>query len=143
MILKNINHIGIVVKDMEKAKGELSGLLGLECREQVELEEIGVKIATYFLGRDEIELLQFERPIDGVDPMVIKPRSGVQHVAFEVKDINTAVEELEKRGMRLVKGFPRKGAHGEVAFFHPTEALDLLIEICQPTASEEPRTKGR
>jgi hypothetical protein len=34
--------------------------------------------------------------------------------------------------LKLVKGFPRSGAHGQVAFFYPTEGLDLLIEICEP-----------
>jgi hypothetical protein len=33
--------------------------------------------------------------------------------------------------LKVVKGFPRKGAHGKVAFFYPTEGLDLLIEICE------------
>jgi hypothetical protein len=33
--------------------------------------------------------------------------------------------------LKLVKGFPRSGAHGQVAFFYPTEGLDLLIEICE------------
>ncbi len=25
----------------------------------------------------------------------------------------------------------KKGAHGQVAFFYPTQGLDLLIEICE------------
>jgi methylmalonyl-CoA/ethylmalonyl-CoA epimerase len=63
--------------------------------------------------------------------MVTRPGAGVQHVAFQVDDFQQALTKLTAKGLKTVKGFPRTGAHGQVAFFYPTEDLDLLIEICE------------
>ncbi len=132
---KKIDHIGIVVKDLQKAMDELSSLFGLECEEQIKLKEAGIRMAFYAIGEGQMELIQFQKPMDDVDPIVTQPRVGVQHIAFRVEDFDGVLKELTDRGLRVVKGFPRKGAHGMVAFFYPTKELDLLIEICDSTDS--------
>ena len=130
--LKKIDHIGIVVEDLQGAMADFSQNLGLECDEQMTLEDAGVRIAFYSFGEGQLELIEFQKPIDGVDPIVTRPQKGVQHLAFQVDDIHGAIIEMTKKGMKLVKGFPRMGGHGLVAFFYPIEGWDLLIEICQP-----------
>ncbi len=130
--LKKIDHIGIVVEDLQGAMADFSDRLGLECDEQVALEDGGIRIAFYSLGEGQMELVEFQKPIDGMDPIVTRPGKGVHHLAFQVDDINRAITEMTKRGMKLVKGFPRKGGHGLVAFFYPIEGWDMLIEVCQP-----------
>ena len=130
--LKKIDHIGIVVEDLQGAMANFSDRLGLECDEQVALEDDGIRIAFYSLGEGQMELVEFEKPIDGMDPIVTRPGKGVHHLAFQVDDIHEAITEMTKKGMKLVKGFPRKGGHGLVAFFYPIEGWDLLIEVCQP-----------
>jgi methylmalonyl-CoA/ethylmalonyl-CoA epimerase len=130
-IFKDFDHIGIVVEDLQRAMDQLARLLGLECNEKRELKEAGIRMAFYPFGEGQMELIEFQRPIDDVDPIVLKPGGGVQHVAFRVEDFEGTIKELIDRGLKLVKGFPREGAHGMVAFFYPIEGLDLLIEICQ------------
>ena len=130
--LKKIDHIGIVVEDLQGAMTDFSDRLGLECDEQVALENTGIRIAFYSLGEGQMELVEFQKPIDGMDPIVTRPGKGVHHLAFQVDDIHEAITEMTNKGMKLVKGFPRKGGHGLVAFFYPIEGWDLLIEICQP-----------
>lgn len=130
--LKKIDHIGIVVEDLQGAMTDFSDRLGLECDQQVALEDGGIRIAFYSLGEGQMELVEFQKPIDGMDPIVTRPGKGVHHLAFQVDDIHEAITEMTKKGMKLVKGFPRKGGHGLVAFFYPIEGWDLLIEVCQP-----------
>jgi len=130
-IFKSFDHIGVVVQDIKKAMDELSYFFGLECREQMEIKEAGIRIAFYPLGTGQMELLEFQKPMDEVDSIVLEPRSGVQHVAFQVENFDNTLIELIEKGLKVVRGFPRKGAHGKVAFFYPTEGLDLMIEICQ------------
>ena len=130
-ILKKFDHIGVVVKDLQKAIDALSFFFGLECREQMEMKEAGIRIAFYPLGTGQIEFIEFQKPLDEVDPLVTQPAPGIQHVAFQVEDFEKALNELTAKGLKLVKGFPRKGAHGKVAFFYPTQELDLLIEVCE------------
>ena len=130
-VLKKFDHIGIVVSDLDKATKELDYFFGLQCEERLEISEAGIRIAFYALGAGQMELIEFQKPLDDVDPIVTRPGAGVQHVAFQVDDFDETLKELTDKGLKLVKGFPRKGAHGKVAFFYPTVALDLMIEICE------------
>ena len=134
-ILKKFDHIGIVVEDLKKATDELSFLFGLQYEEKMEMEEAGIRIAFYPLGGGQMELIEFTKTLDDVDPMVIRPRAGVQHVAFQVEAFDETIKELTDKGLKVITGFPRKGAHGKVAFFYPIANLDLMIEICE--ASED------
>jgi len=130
-IFKKFDHIGIVVSDLQKSMDALSHLFDLECREEMEINDAGIRIAFYALGSGQMEFIEFQKPIVGVDPIVTRPGAGVQHVAFQVDDFQQALKTLTAKGLNLVKGFPRSGPHGQVAFFYPTEGLDLLIEICE------------
>ena len=130
-VFKKFDHIGVVVADLKKAMKELSHFFALECEEQREIKDAGIRIAFYPLGAGKMELIEFQRPINDVDSMVLEPRSGVQHVAWEVEDFDRTLKELSDKGLKLISGFPRNGAHGKVAFFYPTEELDLMIEICE------------
>ncbi len=130
-IFKSFDHIGIVVQDIKKAMNELSYFFGFECREQMEIKAAGIQIAFYPLGAGRMELIEFQKPMEEVDSIVLEPRSGVQHVAFQVENFDNTLQELIEKGLKVVRGFPREGAHGKVAFFYPTEGLDLMIEICE------------
>ena len=137
-IFKKFDHIGVVVKDLQKAMGVLSQYFDLEAQETIEIKDAGIRIGFYPLGSGQMELIEFQRPIDGVDPIVTRPGAGVQHVAFQVDDFEKALETLISKGLKPVKGFPRGGAHGQVAFFYPPEGLDLLIEICEASHQKDP-----
>jgi methylmalonyl-CoA epimerase len=128
---KSFDHIGIVVRDLKKAMNSLSYYFGFECREKIEIKEAGIRIAFYPLGAGQMELIEFQKPMEGVDSIVLEPRSGVQHIAFQVDNFDNTLLELTNKGLTVVRGFPREGAHGKVAFFYPTEGLDLMIEICE------------
>ena len=130
-IFKKFDHIGVVVEDLQKAMDVLSHFFSLEALEIMEMKAAGIRIAFYPLGSGQMELIEFQKPIAGVDPIVTRPGTGVQHVAFQVDDFQQALKTLTAKGLNLVKGFPRSGAHGQVAFFYPIEGLDLLIEICE------------
>ncbi len=136
-IFKKFDHIGIVVEDLEKATDELARFFKLEYEERMDIKDAGIRIAFYPLGTGQMEIIEFQKPMEDVDPLVLKPRAGVQHVAFQVEDFEGALKELTDKGLKVVKGFPREGAHGKVAFFYPTEALDLLVEICEVSENKE------
>ena len=131
-LLKKFDHIGVVVSDLKKAAKELSHFFDFECEERLEIKDAGIQIAFYPLGTGQMELIEFQKPVEDVDPMVTRSGAGVQHVAFQVDNFDDTLEELLERGLKLVRGFPRQGAHGKVAFFYPTAGLNLVIEICEP-----------
>ena len=136
-VFKQFDHIGIVVADLAKAQQALGYFFGLEPREQMEIKASGIRIAFYPLGLGQMELIEFQKPMSEVDPIVLEPRSGVQHVAFQVENFDAKLQELTQKGLKVVRGFPRQGAHGKVAFFYPPEGLDVMVEICEADSDHE------
>jgi methylmalonyl-CoA epimerase len=130
-IFKKFDHIGIVVEDIEKATKALSDFFDLQPEERMDIEDGGIRMAFYALGVGQMEIIEFQKPMDGVDPLVFQPSAGIQHIAYQVDNFDNALKKLTQKGLKVVKGFPRKGAHGRVAFFYPTERLDFLVEICE------------
>jgi len=129
-MLKRIRHIGIVVKEFERAIDKFKGF-GLLCTEVTELKELGIKVAFLSIENSMIELIYYTDPEKGRDSVVRKQKGAINHICFEVDDIEASIKNFEKKGARLVEGYPKPGAHGRVAFFYPETTEDVLIEICQ------------
>ena len=129
-MLKKIRHIGVLIKDLDRAIDKFRGL-GLPCAEVTELKELGIKVAFLPIGDSLIELICYIDPEKGRDSVVRKQKGAINHICFEVDDIEASIKNFERNGARLVEGYPKPGAHGRVAFFHPETTEDVLIEICQ------------
>ena len=92
------------------------------------------ELKTVFLpvGETNLELVQSTEP-DGVMKKFIEKRGeGIHHIAFEVEDIDQALEELKAKGVPLIDQQARPGAHQtRVAFLHPKGTNGILIELVQ------------
>jgi methylmalonyl-CoA epimerase len=129
-MLKKIRHIGIVVENLERAINKFKAF-GLSCSEVMEIKEVGVKIGFFPIGDTLIELLYYTGPDKGHDSVVRSQKGAINHLCFEVDDLELSIQDFEKNGAKLVNGFPRSGAHGRIAFFYPETTEGVLIEICQ------------
>jgi len=74
----------------------------------------------------------------------LEKRSGLHHVCVVVEDLDAALAELKRRGVRLIDPTPRLGAGGcRVAFVHPKAAGGVLMELKEaPPAAATGRKKG-
>ena len=132
-MLKKLRHIGIMVDDFERALTKFTGF-GLQCSEVKEDKKIDLQIGFLSIGNVAIELLHHTKPDSGDDPMssVVRSQKGaVNHLCFEVDDLDASIREFEQKGARLIEGCPRNGAHGRIAFFHPETTEGVLIELCE------------
>ena len=130
MKVKKINHIGIVVRDIEGALEVYRDALGLELTRIEERPNRGVKIAFLPAGDSDIELVQPTTEEGGVAAFLEKRGEGLHHICLEVDDIEKALAELREKGFGLIDEQPRQGPHGEwVAFIHPKSAHGVLIEL--------------
>jgi len=130
MKVKKINHIGIVVRDIEDALEVYRDALGLELTRVEERPDRGVKIAFLPAGDSDIELVQPTTEEGGVAAFLEKRGEGLHHICLEVEDIKAALAELREKGFNLIDEHPRQGPHGErVAFVHPKSTRGVLIEL--------------
>ena len=128
-----IDHIGIIVADLEQAVEKLRPLFGEQARIR-ELPEVGLRVAEFQAANVVIELLQYTGDADFARG-VMGSQLGLNHISARVEDVDRSVSELTAAGFTPMQGFPREGAHGRVAFFEPDRLTGLLFEICQPGAA--------
>ncbi|RJQ26211.1 MAG: methylmalonyl-CoA epimerase [Peptococcaceae bacterium] len=131
-MIKKIDHIGVAVKDLNKAIEFYEGLLGLKVTETETVEEQKVKVAFLPTGDSEVELLESTSPDGPIARYIEKNGEGIQHVAFRVENLEARLAELKARGVRLIDEKPRRGAGGaRIAFLHPQSTFGTLIELCE------------
>ncbi len=132
MELTHIEHIGIAVKDLHKAIDYYEKILGVHCYAIEEVEDQKVKTAFFKVGQTKIELLESTDPEGPVGKFIEKKGEGIHHLAFAVKNIEQALEEVENKGVRLIDHKPRKGAEGlDIGFLHPKSTFGVLTEFCE------------
>jgi len=132
MKILKIDHIGVAVKSIENGKNFWSDVLGLAFEGDETVAAQKVKTAFFPVGESEVELLETTAPDGPVARFIDKKGEGIQHIAFRVENIETALAELKKKGVRLIDETPRTGAGGaKIAFLHPSATSGVLVELCQ------------
>ncbi len=130
--MKKIEHIGIAVKDLEKANKLFTSLLGKKNYKSEIVNSEGVKTSFFKMGKSKIELLAATTSDSVITKFIKNKGEGIHHIAFSVDDIETEIKRLKKQGFIVLNSKPKKGADNKlVAFLHPKNTHGVLIEICQ------------
>ena len=128
--LKNIDHIGIAVNDLEQSL-EVYKLLGFECQKTEEIAEQKVRVAFLPCGESELELLEPTDSDSPVQKFLDKRGEGIHHIAVRVDDVREAIAKLKEAGVRMIDETPRYGAGGaKIAFIHP-KTTGVLFELTE------------
>jgi len=132
MKVLKIDHLGIAVKSIEEGKSFWTNVLGLEFEGSETVESQKVTTAFFPVGESEVELLESTAPDGPIAKYLEKKGEGIQHIAFRVKNIEEALNELKAKGVRLIDEKPRIGAGGaKIAFLHPKATHGVLVELCE------------
>ena len=134
MKVKKISHIGIAIGNLEEQLSFYKDVLGLEFTGTEEVVDQKVKVAFFNVGETRIELLEptsEDSPVQKyLDKNDGKPK--VHHIAYEVDDVQKALDEAKEKGVRLIDEKPRRGAGGaQIAFLHPKSTAGILTELCE------------
>jgi len=130
MILK-IAHIGVAVRNIEETERFYTEALSLGISDREAPREI--KASFIPVGDTAVELLQSMTPEGVIAKFIEKRGEGIHHIAFQVDDIEKALDDLKAKGVSLIDERPRKGAHNSrVAFLNPKSTYGVLIELVEP-----------
>jgi methylmalonyl-CoA epimerase len=134
MLPYNIDHVAIVVNDLDAAIEEFRRQYQAEPISRETVPDQGVEEAMIAIGGSHIQLLA---PIDddsAVGRFLAKRGEGMHHVALAVPDIEAAIAHLKETGARMVDETPRTGGGGNrIAFVHPAAFAGTLIELVEVT----------
>lgn len=134
--VKRIDHVAIVVRDLESALTFYRDMLGIVPSRVLEFPQEGVRIAFLPLGGtggSEIELLEPSIPEGSVARFLEQRGGGLHHICLEVPDIDRALDELRAAGARVLDESPRPTAEGRGIFLHPKGTGGVLLELVQRT----------
>jgi methylmalonyl-CoA/ethylmalonyl-CoA epimerase len=132
MKILKIDHLGIAVNSIAGRKNFWTDGLGLSLEGTETVVEQKVTTAFLPVGESEVELLESTAPDGPIAKYIEKKGEGIQHVAFQVENIEQALAELKEKGIQLIDEIPRKGAGGaKIAFLHPKATAGVLVELCE------------
>lgn len=127
-----IEHLGIAVRDLEKAIPVYEKLLNTKCYKRETVESEHVVTAFLLLGTNKIELLQPTSEVSVIHKFIETKGEGLHHVAYIVSDIRAEMARLKQEGFRLLNENPKLGADNKlICFVHPKDASGVLTELCQ------------
>jgi methylmalonyl-CoA epimerase len=129
-----IEHIGIVVRDLDDSLKKFTSLLGLKVKEveEVNVEGNSVKVAFLPIGAVNIELVTTTAQTGLVADFLREKGEGVHHIAVEVEDIYSEFEKLRSQGVEFVWGKIINGSRGtKVAVIEQKELNGVYIELVQ------------
>lgn len=104
-----VNHIGIIVEDAEKAAEFYSKQFGLVITRRHRDERLNIVFVKS--GATVLEFIQY---LQGTENVKV---GSVDHVAFTVPNMEEAVEKLKAHGVTLITEAPRPFEKDRVFFF--------------------------
>ena len=132
MHMKQIEHIGIAVRNLQEACEVYERLLGVAPYKTEEVVSECVLTAFFKSGPNKIELLQATTEQSAIAQFIEKKGEGMHHIAFAVENIQAEMARLKAEGFTLLNEAPKRGADNKwICFVHPKDANGVLVELCQ------------
>jgi methylmalonyl-CoA/ethylmalonyl-CoA epimerase len=136
-MIKKVDHVGIIVENLDQALKIYSNTFGLNCVERREIEDVGLRVAVLEAGKVFVELLEYRNLDSEMVKALRGDRKGLNHICYEVEQFDEVLRKLETAEFQLIPGFPRKGVRGRIAFLVPPHSPDERIEILEVEQKDE------
>ena len=132
MLLTEIDHVAIAVRDLEAAIDYYQRAFGATVEHREVVESDGVEEALLRVAESYIQLLTPTNDASPVAKAIDKRGEGLHHIGYRVNDCGEALDSMIAAGATPIDTAPRPGSRGTtVAFIHPKGSFGTLIELVQ------------
>ncbi|HTX78502.1 MAG TPA: methylmalonyl-CoA epimerase [Longilinea sp.] len=131
--IKKIDHVAVVVADIDAALAFWRDALGIELSHVEDVPSQKSTVAFLPVGEGEIELVKPTSDDSGVAKFLQERGGGMHHLCLEVDDISAKLAELKAKGVRLINEEPQVLPGRKMAFIHPKSTGGVLIELYEVT----------
>jgi methylmalonyl-CoA epimerase len=129
-MLKKIDHIGVVVKDLEKAIKAYTAMFGFKVVEQ--MAGPGGEFTSIMMSVGDVRLELFQPLKPGSFSRFLEEKGGgLHHISFLTDDIMQEMKTLKSQGRKLQSEEPMVLPSAKIAFVHPSAAENVLIELVE------------
>jgi catechol 2,3-dioxygenase-like lactoylglutathione lyase family enzyme len=155
--MRGVHHTGIIVSDLERSVDWYRDVLGLELLTEpspvadgpelsagLGVPGAALRMATFAIGDDVLELLQYVAPASPVDAPMPQNALGSHHVGLRVDDIAGTYADLRAKGVEFMSP-PQAIDEGILAgwrwaYFKDPDGITLeLVEVAYTRPEEERR----
>jgi len=135
MLLTEIDHVAIAVRDLEAAIDYYQRAFGATVEHRETVESDGVEEALLKVAESYIQLLTPTSDASPVAKAIEKRGEGLHHIGYRVNDCGEALASMIAAGATPIDKAPRPGSRNTtVAFIHPKGSFGTLIELVQESA---------
>ena len=131
--LKKINHVAIVVGDVDESLKFWRDAMGIELHHVEDVPSQKALVAFLPVGESEVELVKPTSEDSGVAKFLVERGGGMHHLCFEVDDIVGMMTQLKEKGVRLINEEPQVLPGRKMAFVHPKSTGGVLVELYEVT----------
>ena len=131
--LKKINHVAVVVSDIDEALKFWRDAMGIELHHIEDVPSQKAVVAFLPVGESEIELVRPTAEDTGAAKFLAERGGGMHHLCFEVDDIAGMLVDLKSKGVRLINEEPIVLPGRKMAFVHPKSTGGVLVELYEIT----------
>ena len=132
MLLTEIDHVALAVRDLEAAVDYHRRAFGAAVAHRETVERDGVEEALLAVADSYIQLISPTRPDSPVARFIERRGEGLHHVGYRVADCAAALAAMVAAGATPIDNKPRPGSRGTtIAFVHPKGSFGTLIELVQ------------
>ncbi|HNR01676.1 MAG TPA: methylmalonyl-CoA epimerase [Anaerolineaceae bacterium] len=131
--LKKINHVAIVVGDVDESLKFWRDAMGIELHHIEDVPSQKSMVAFLPVGESEVELVKPTSEDSGVAKFLAERGGGMHHLCFEVDDIVGMMAQLKEKGVRLINEEPQVLPGRKMAFVHPKSTGGVLVELYEVT----------
>ncbi|HEX8104438.1 MAG TPA: VOC family protein [Solirubrobacteraceae bacterium] len=129
--ISELDHVGVMVADLDAAGAFLADTFGLALEREGEVPALDVKTRFYRCGPVLIEIFQPN------DPAVAERELGgapakVEHVALRVESLPEALRELGEKGVRFLHDEPLVTGPNLSAYTEPATSAGIMYQLFAP-----------
>jgi methylmalonyl-CoA/ethylmalonyl-CoA epimerase len=131
--LKKINHVAVVVPDIDEALKFWRDALGIAVDHVEDVPSQKSQVAFLPVGDSEVELVKPTTPDTGAAKFLAERGGGMHHLCFEVDDLVEMLAQLKTKGVCLINEEPVELPGRRMAFVHPKSTGGVLLELYEIT----------
>src|SRR5262245_29018776 len=104
--VSRIDHVGIIVDDLEQARSFLGGVLGLELVSEGSSPHTTARYAFFRWGEVQVEILEVTDPEERRRRLGGERLARIEHIGVAVDDLGASIAALRARGVRTTTAEP-------------------------------------
>ena len=131
-MLKRIHHIDYVVRDMDKAVQAYETMFQIKMEDRTHFDARGIEVAWFKLEGVRIILVSPTQADSPVQDFLDEYGEGFFHIAYEVEDLDAAVDHFKRKGIRMGSEEKRTGIEGwEIIDLEMDETFGTMTQLVE------------